>query len=103
MLLRLPTVLKGRVWAVYDSLTEEKADSFEHMKAVLLKRLNLDTEEDRLTARDLLSQWKFRQDGESIDELARDFKRLLDKASPGLPAPTYKRLRASLPPDEFSP
>jgi len=66
---------------------EEETDSYEHMKATLLKRLSPDMEEDRLTACNLLSQWKFREGGESIDELARDLKRLLDKALPGLPAP----------------
>jgi len=87
MLLRLPTLLKGHAWVVYDSLTEEEADSYEHMKAALLKHLSPDTEEDCLTARDLLSQRKFREGGESIDQLACDLERLLDKASPGLPAP----------------
>ena len=43
-------------------------------------------EEDHLIAREQLSRRKLCKGGESIDELARDLERLLDKASPGLPA-----------------
>ena len=85
-LLRLPTLLRGRAWAVFDSLGEANTDSYEHLKASLLRRLSPDTEEDRLAARERLSVRKFRDGAESIDELARELERLLDRASPGLPA-----------------
>jgi len=85
-LLRLPTLLKGCAWAIFDSLGEDETDSYDHLKAALLKRLSPDTEEDRLTAHEQLFRRKLREGGESIDELARDLERLLDKASPGLPA-----------------
>ena len=42
--------------------------------------------EDRQSARDELSRRKLRESQESVDELARDLEKLLDKASPGLPA-----------------
>ena len=44
-----------------------------------------DTEEDKIVARERLSRRQLR-DGESIDELARDLEKLLDLATPGLPA-----------------
>ena len=65
---------------------ETETDIYEHLKAALWKRLSPDMEEDRLTAHEQLPVRKFREGGESIDELARDLERLLDKASPGLPA-----------------
>ena len=83
-LLRLPTLLKGRSWAVYDSLSDADTDTCEHLKVAILKRLCPDTEEDRLVARERLSRRHLR-DGESVDELARDVEKLLEKASPGLP------------------
>jgi len=49
-----------------------------------MNRLSLDTDGDRLSAREALSQRHLREDQESVDELARDLERLLDKASPGL-------------------
>ena len=49
-----------------------------------MQRLCPDTEEDRFVAREKLS-WRCLLEGESIDELARDVKKLLDQASPGLP------------------
>ena len=82
---RLPTLLKGRAWAIYDSLHEDgDTDTYEHLKAAILQRLCPDTEEDRLVAREKLSRRRLRE-GESIDELARDVEKLLDQASPGLP------------------
>ena len=50
-----------------------------------MSSLSPDTEEDRLSAHEELSQRKLREGQESINELARDIKRLFDKASPGLP------------------
>ena len=85
-LLRLPTLLKGRAWAIFDSLGEDETDYYDHLRVALLKRLSSDMEEDRLTAREQLSCRKLCEGGKSIDELARNLERLLDKASPGLPA-----------------
>ena len=42
-------------------------------------------DEDWLSAQDAISKRHLREDRESIDELARDIEKLLDKASPGLP------------------
>lgn len=84
-LLRLPTLLRGRAWAIYDSLDEDSTDTYAHLKSALLRRLCPDTEEDRLAAREQLSKRKLREGRESIDEVARDLEKLLDKASPGLP------------------
>ena len=82
---RLPTLLKGRAWAVYDSLHDEgDTDTYEHLKAAILKRLCPDTEEDRIVAREKLSRRRLRE-GESVDEIAREVEKLLDQASPGLP------------------
>ena len=36
-LLRLPTLLRGRAWAVYDSLDEESTDTYAHLKSALLQ------------------------------------------------------------------
>ena len=50
-----------------------------------MKCLCPDTEEDRIVAQECLSQ-RVLCEGESIDELARDLEKLLERASPGLPA-----------------
>ena len=84
-LVSLPTLLKGRAWAIYEVLTEEQTDTYAHLKEALLSRLSSDTDEDRVCAREQLAQRKLHGDRESVDELARDLERLLDKASPGLP------------------
>jgi len=42
----LPTLLRGRTWAIYDSLQDDEMDSYDHLKAALLQRLSPDTEED---------------------------------------------------------
>ena len=82
---RLPTLLRGRAWAIFDALLEDQTDSYDNLKKAILDRLSPDTDEDRLSARDILSRRRLR-DQESVDELARDIEKLLDKASPGLPA-----------------
>ena len=82
---RLPTLLRGRAWAIFDSLSDDQRDTYEKLKKALLERLDPDTDEDRLSARDKLARRQLR-DGESVDELARDIEKLLEKASPGLPA-----------------
>ena len=83
-LLRLPTLLRGRAWAIFDALTEEQTRTYAGLKKAILDRLNPDTDEDRLSTRDELSQRRL-SDRESVDELARDIEKLLDRASPGLP------------------
>lgn len=54
-LLRLPTLLRGRAWAVYDALPAVETDTYEHLKKALLDRLDPDTDEDRLSAREELA------------------------------------------------
>ena len=78
---RLPTLLKGRAWAIFDSLP----DTYVHLKEALLSRLSPNTEKDRQSARDELGRRKLRENQESIDELARNIEKLFDSASPGLP------------------
>ena len=63
---------------------DRDTDTYEHLKAAILRRLCPDTEEDRLVAREKLSRRRLRE-GESIDELAREIEKLLHQASPGLP------------------
>ena len=83
---RLPTLLRGRAWAVYDALGERQTDTYAHLKTALLKRLSPDTEEDRLSAREELAKRRLCEEQESVDALAHDLEKLLDRASPGLPA-----------------
>ena len=84
-LLRVPTLLKGRAWAVFESLSEAEMDTYAHLKMALLAQLSLDTAEERLVAHEELNRQKFIKDRESINEMARCIERLLNKASPGLP------------------
>ena len=60
-LLRLPTLLKGRAWAIYDALDEGDTDTYDHLKGALLRRLSPDTEEDCLAAREQLSRRKLQE------------------------------------------
>jgi len=84
-LLRLPTLLKGRAWAIYDSLGDDQTDTYQNLKAAILARLCPDTEEDRMVSREKLSRRQLR-DNESVDELGRDIEKLFDRAYSGLPA-----------------
>jgi len=85
-LTRLPTLLRGRAWAIFDSLTQEgETDSYDHLKTAILSRMCPDTEEDKIVARERLSQRQLCE-GESVDELARDLEKFLDLATPDLPA-----------------
>ena len=84
-LVRLPTLLRRQAWAIYESLGENDNESYT-LKGTIISRLNPDTDEDRLAAREQLTRRHFREGGESIDELARDIEKLLDQSSPGLPA-----------------
>ena len=56
---RLPTLLKGRAWAIFDSLPDASTDTYTHLKEALLSRLSPDTEEDRQSARDELGKESF--------------------------------------------
>ena len=42
----LPTLLKGRAWTIFDTLLDTSADTYEHLKEVLLSGLSPNTEED---------------------------------------------------------
>ena len=81
---RVPTLLRGRVWAIFDALPDTSTDTYKHLKGTLLIGFSLNTEEHRQSACESLSERKLRKSQESIDELARDIEKLLDKASPGL-------------------
>ena len=60
-LLRLPTLLKGRAWAIYDnSLGDDQIDTYQHLKEALLARLCPDTEEDRMVSREQLARRRLR-------------------------------------------
>jgi len=83
-LLRLPTLLRGRAWAVYEALAGDQTDTYAHLKAALLAKLSPDTDEHRLSAREQLAIRRLCEGSESIDELARDIERLSHQASLGL-------------------
>ena len=51
-LLRLPMLFKGRAWAIFESLHNGEKDTYDHLKRAILERLNLDTDENRLVARE---------------------------------------------------
>ena len=76
--MRLPTLLRGRAWAIYESLGENDNESYNALKGTIISRLNPDTDEDRLAAREKLIRRRFREGGESIDELTRDIEKLLN-------------------------
>ena len=83
-LLRLPTLLKGRAWAIYDSLGDDQTDSYQNLKAAILARLCPDTEENKIVSREKLSRRQLRE-SESINELASNVEKLFDRAYSGLP------------------
>ena len=83
-LLRLPTLLRRRAWAVYEAIADDQTDTYARLKAALLAKLSPDTDKHRLSARERLAIRRLRGGSESIDELARDIDRLLDQASLGL-------------------
>ena len=65
-------------------MTDEKTDTYAYLKEALLQQLRPDTDEERLIACDKLSRRRLREGQDSIDKLARDIKKLLEKASPNL-------------------
>ena len=52
-LLRLPMLLKGCTWAIYDSLGEDNTDTYDHLKDDFLQRLSPDIK-DHLAAHALM-------------------------------------------------
>ena len=57
---------------------------------VLLAQLSTDMDKERLRdAQDKLAHWQLREDVESIDELAQDLEKLLERASPYLPQAAF--------------
>ena len=85
-LLHLPTLLKGRACSIYDSLGEGSMNTYAYLRSTLLQRMCPNFEEDCLAAHQQLSKRKLQERRESIDKVACDLEKLLDKASPGLPA-----------------
>ena len=63
-------------------LGEADNASYDSLKKAIVGRLNPDTDEDRLVACEQLTRRRFREESESIDELARDLETLLDRSSP---------------------
>ena len=49
-LLRLPTLFKGRAWAIFESLGNSKKDTYAHLKGTMMERLNLDTDKNCMVA-----------------------------------------------------
>ena len=49
-LLRVPTLLRGRAWAVYEALGADETDTYDHLKAALLSKLSPETDEHHLSA-----------------------------------------------------
>ena len=54
-LVRLPTLLRGRAWTIYESSGETENESYNALKGAIISRLNPDTDEDRLAAREQLT------------------------------------------------
>ena len=88
-LLCLPALFRGRAWAIYDSLGEESTNTYAYLKSALLHCLCPNTKEDCVEACEQLSKRKLQEGKESIDEVACDLDKLLNKASPGLPILDY--------------
>ena len=68
-------ILRGRAWAIYESLGETDNASYDALKKAIISRLNPDTDEDRLAARKQLTHRRLLEGIESLDELVRDIVR----------------------------
>ena len=60
-LVRLPTLLRGRAWAIYESLGENNNESYNALKGTIISRLNPDIDEDRFAACEQLTRRRFRE------------------------------------------
>ena len=67
-LLHLPTLLRGRAWVIYKSFNDADKGTYAKLKN---GRLNPDTDENHLAAREQLSLGHLRKENESIDKLPR--------------------------------
>ena len=47
-LLRLPTLLRGQLWAIYESLGDDDKESYDKLKKTILDRLNPDSDNTAL-------------------------------------------------------
>ena len=54
-LLHIPTLLRGWAWAIYESLSDADKETYVKLEKAILERLNPDTDENRLAAREQLS------------------------------------------------
>ena len=58
-LVQLPTLLRGRAWAIYELLGETENESYNALKGAIISKLNPDTDEDCLAAREQLTRRRF--------------------------------------------
>ena len=66
-LLRLPTLLKGHTWAIFEALDEEYMGTYANLKEALLTKLCPDSDEDCISACEQLSQRRLHEERESVD------------------------------------
>ena len=71
-LLRLPTLFKGQAWATFESLGDSEKETYAHLKGAMTERLNPDTDENCMVAREQLMLRRFREGVKSVDKLAQD-------------------------------
>ena len=91
---RLPTLLAGRAFSVYErlELTEYQRKSFGEMKKEFLKIMEPDTEERRRFARRSLEHRRLLP-GDGLDTIVYRLERLLDRSCPGLSPDILRRER----------
>ena len=83
-LLRLPTLLQGRAFAVYERLAADQKDTYARLTNSLERAFEPHTEErKRLATRQFAA--RSLQPGEDLEVFLRDLELLLDRAQPGLP------------------
>ena len=82
-LLRLPTLLHGRAFAVFEHLEDDQKDTYAHLVSTLTAAFEPRTEEQRsLATRQLTS--RILQPGEDLDVFLCELELLLDRAQPAL-------------------
>ena len=89
-LLRLPLLLKGRAFAVYERNINAEVTVYADLVKAIKQSFAPDTEESRRLARRQLQDRKL-QEGEDLEVFLRSLERLLDRAAPDLPAPLRSR------------